>query len=55
MLHFYNISNYKSDLENFDTTINRITFLPDEGSAINEQVAHILLVYNEATEQVFNL
>lgn len=47
---------HKLDLEDFDATIIRVTFLPDESSATNEHVARIPLVdddINEATEQVF--
>ena len=43
-------------MKDFDATIIGITFHPDENSAINEHVAHILLVdnvINEAPEQVF--
>ena len=47
---------YISDLSDFDNTVIRITFEPDENAGINERAAPIAVVndlINEADEQVF--
>ena len=50
MLHLY------SDLEDFNNTVIRITFNPDEDVNVNDVNVPIIIVndsINEATEQVF--
>ena len=44
------------DLDDFDNTVIRITFEPDENAGVNERAAPIAVVndlINEADEQVF--